>query len=114
MAVANYQEAQTYLKFLPLLHDLPKQPFFIVYDAEADVLYILSATSCNQLIHTYRSYAPRGNAALGALRPNPRKRRSNNSRKTTQAAYRRISTSAPLAIASSARSSSLPVTSSLR
>lgn len=40
MAVANYQEAQTYLKFLPLLHDLPKQPFFIVYDAEADVLYI--------------------------------------------------------------------------
>lgn len=40
MALANYQEAQTYLKFLPLLHDLPKQPFFIVYDAEADVLYI--------------------------------------------------------------------------
>jgi uncharacterized protein YuzE len=40
MAVANYQEAQPYLKFLPLLHDLPKQPFFVVYDAEADVLYI--------------------------------------------------------------------------
>jgi len=40
MALASYQEAQTYLKFLPLLHDLPKQPFFIVYDAEADVLYI--------------------------------------------------------------------------
>ena len=40
MAVANYQEAETYLKFLPLLQDLPKQPFFIVYDAEADVLYI--------------------------------------------------------------------------
>ncbi len=40
MAVANYQEAQSYLKFLPLLHDLPKQPFFIVYDSEADVLYI--------------------------------------------------------------------------
>ncbi len=39
MALANYQEAQTYLKFLPLLQDLPKQPFFIVYDAEADVLY---------------------------------------------------------------------------
>lgn len=28
MAIANYQEAQTYLKFLSLLHDLPKQPFF--------------------------------------------------------------------------------------
>jgi uncharacterized protein YuzE len=40
MALANYQEAQTYLKFLPLLQDLPKQPFFIVYDPEADVLYI--------------------------------------------------------------------------
>jgi uncharacterized protein YuzE len=40
MAIANNQEAQTYLKFLPLLHDLPKQPFFIVYDPEADVLYI--------------------------------------------------------------------------
>lgn len=40
MAVANYQEAQSYLKFLPLLHDLPKQPFFIVYDPEADILYI--------------------------------------------------------------------------
>jgi hypothetical protein len=40
MAMANNQEAQTYLKFLPLLHDLPKQPFFIVYDPEADVLYI--------------------------------------------------------------------------
>lgn len=40
MALANFQEAQSYLKFLPLLHDLPKQPFFIVYDAEADVLYI--------------------------------------------------------------------------
>ena len=37
MALANYQEAQTYLKFLPLLQDLPKQPFFIVYDPEADV-----------------------------------------------------------------------------
>jgi uncharacterized protein YuzE len=39
MAVANYQETQSYLKFLPLLHDLPKQPFFIVYDLEADILY---------------------------------------------------------------------------
>jgi len=40
MSLTNYQEAQTYLKFLPLLQDLPKQPFFIVYAAEADVLYI--------------------------------------------------------------------------
>ncbi|WP_204141194.1 hypothetical protein [Halomicronema sp. CCY15110] len=32
MALVNFQEAQTYLEFLPLLHDLPKQPFFIVYD----------------------------------------------------------------------------------
>ncbi len=40
MALATYQEAQTYLKVLPLLHNLPKQPFFMVYDAEVDVLYI--------------------------------------------------------------------------
>ncbi|NEQ30896.1 MAG: DUF2283 domain-containing protein [Leptolyngbya sp. SIO4C5] len=40
MALASYQEAQTYLRFLPLLHKLPRQPFFVVYDAEADVLYI--------------------------------------------------------------------------
>jgi uncharacterized protein YuzE len=40
MALANYREAQTYLKVLPLLHDLPKRPFFMVYDDEADVLYI--------------------------------------------------------------------------
>lgn len=40
MALATYQEAQTYLQVLPLLHDLPKQPFFIVYDHDADVLYI--------------------------------------------------------------------------
>ncbi|QQE64076.1 hypothetical protein GFS31_07490 [Leptolyngbya sp. BL0902] len=40
MAVASYQEAQSYLNVLPLLHDLPKQPFFMVYDDEADVLYI--------------------------------------------------------------------------
>jgi uncharacterized protein YuzE len=40
MALANYQEAQTYLRFLPLLHDLSKQPFFVVYDPEADVLYL--------------------------------------------------------------------------
>lgn len=40
MAVANYQAAQPYLRVLPLLQELPKQPFFMVYDAEADVLYI--------------------------------------------------------------------------
>ena len=40
MAVANFQEAQNYLKFLPILHDLPKRPFLLLYDSEADVLYI--------------------------------------------------------------------------
>ncbi|NDJ15978.1 DUF2283 domain-containing protein [Myxacorys almedinensis] len=38
--VANFQEAQDYLKLLPVLHNLPKQPFSLVYDSEADVLYI--------------------------------------------------------------------------
>ena len=40
MAIANFQEAQDYLKFLPILHDLPKRPFLLLYDSEADVLYI--------------------------------------------------------------------------
>lgn len=40
MAVANFQAAQDYLKFLPVLQNLPKQPFALLYDAEADVLYI--------------------------------------------------------------------------
>lgn len=40
MAVANFKEAQDYLKFLSVLQDLPKQPFLLLYDAEADVLYI--------------------------------------------------------------------------
>ena len=40
MALATYQEAQSYLKVLPLLQEFPKQPFFMVYDLEADVLYI--------------------------------------------------------------------------
>ncbi len=40
MAIANFQEAQDYLKFLPVLHDLPKRPFLMLYDSEADVLYI--------------------------------------------------------------------------
>lgn len=30
MALASHPEAQTYLKFLPLLQDLPKQTFFII------------------------------------------------------------------------------------
>ena len=40
MAIANFQEAQDYLKFLPVLHDLPKRPFLMLYASEADVLYI--------------------------------------------------------------------------
>ena len=40
MVIANFQEAQDYLKFLPVLHDLPKRPFLMLYDSEADVLYI--------------------------------------------------------------------------
>ena len=40
MATLNSQEAQGYLKFLPVLQDLPKRPFMLLYDAEADVLYI--------------------------------------------------------------------------
>lgn len=40
MAIASFAEAQDYLKFLPLLQGLPKRPFLLLYDAEADVLYI--------------------------------------------------------------------------
>ncbi|MDB9528574.1 DUF2283 domain-containing protein [Oscillatoria sp. CS-180] len=40
MAIANLREARDYLKFLPVLHDLPKRPFSMLYDSEADVLYI--------------------------------------------------------------------------
>ncbi len=40
MALASYQEAQPYLKFSSLLDGLPKRPFFVAYDAEADVLSI--------------------------------------------------------------------------
>lgn len=40
MAVANLQTAQTYLQFLSVLQNLPKQPFLLLYDDEADVLYI--------------------------------------------------------------------------
>lgn len=40
MAITSFQEAQDYLKFLPVLQDLPKRPFLLLYDPEADVLYI--------------------------------------------------------------------------
>jgi uncharacterized protein YuzE len=40
MATLNFQEAQNYLNFLPVLQNLPKRPFMLLYDAEADVLYI--------------------------------------------------------------------------
>jgi uncharacterized protein YuzE len=40
IAVANFQEAQDYLKFLPVLQNLPKRPFLLLYDSEADVLYV--------------------------------------------------------------------------
>jgi len=38
--MALTQEALSYLKFIPLLQELPKRPFSLFYDAEADVLYI--------------------------------------------------------------------------
>jgi hypothetical protein len=40
MVVASFQEAQDYLKFLPVLQNLPKRPFLLLYDPEADVLYV--------------------------------------------------------------------------
>ncbi len=40
MDVNNFQEAQDYLKFIPVLKDLPKRPFLLLYDPEADVLYV--------------------------------------------------------------------------
>lgn len=40
MATINLQEAQDYLKLLPVLQDLPKLPFVLLFDAEANVLYI--------------------------------------------------------------------------
>ena len=33
-------EALDYLKFIPVIQELPKHPFSLLYDAEADVLYI--------------------------------------------------------------------------
>ncbi|NBD17805.1 MAG: DUF2283 domain-containing protein [Cyanobacteria bacterium] len=38
--MALTQEALSYLKFIPLLQELPRRPFSLLYDAEADVLYI--------------------------------------------------------------------------
>ncbi|MDX2240163.1 MAG: DUF2283 domain-containing protein [Leptolyngbyaceae cyanobacterium bins.302] len=40
MPIADFAEVRDYLKFLPLLQGLPKRPFLLLYDAEADVLYI--------------------------------------------------------------------------
>jgi uncharacterized protein YuzE len=40
MALATLQDAQDYLKFLPVLQGLPKRPFSMLFDPEADVLYI--------------------------------------------------------------------------
>jgi uncharacterized protein YuzE len=34
------EEALNYLKLVPLVQQLPKRPFSLLYDAEADVLYI--------------------------------------------------------------------------
>jgi uncharacterized protein YuzE len=38
--MAMTQEALNYLKFIPLVKEMPKRPFLLLYDAEADVLYI--------------------------------------------------------------------------
>ena len=38
--MALTQEALSYLKLIPLLQELPRRPFSLLYDAEADVLYI--------------------------------------------------------------------------
>ena len=38
--MALTQETLSYLKFIPLLQELPKRPFSLLCDAEADVLYI--------------------------------------------------------------------------
>lgn len=40
MAAVTLPEAQDYLKFVSVLKDLPKRPFLLLYDSEADVLYI--------------------------------------------------------------------------
>lgn len=38
--MAITQETLDYLKFVPIVKDLPKRPFLLLYDPEADVLYI--------------------------------------------------------------------------
>jgi uncharacterized protein YuzE len=40
MALATLQDTQDYLKFLPVLQGLSKRPFSLLFDPEADVLYI--------------------------------------------------------------------------
>ena len=40
MATVNLEEVQDYLKFAASLKNLPKRLFLLLYDAEADVLYI--------------------------------------------------------------------------
>jgi uncharacterized protein YuzE len=38
--ITTLQDAQDYLKFLPVLQGLPKRLFSLLFDPEADVLYI--------------------------------------------------------------------------
>ncbi|MFZ9736721.1 MAG: DUF2283 domain-containing protein [Prochlorotrichaceae cyanobacterium] len=38
--MALTQETLDYLKFVPIVKNLPKRAFLLLYDAEADVLYI--------------------------------------------------------------------------
>ena len=38
--MAMTQEALNYLKFVPLVKEMPKRSFLLLYDSEADVLYL--------------------------------------------------------------------------
>lgn len=40
MALATIQDIQQYLELSKIVKPLPKAPFSLVYDAEADVMYI--------------------------------------------------------------------------
>ena len=40
MALATIQDIQQYLELSKIVKTLPKAPFSLVYDAEADVIYI--------------------------------------------------------------------------
>lgn len=40
MALATIQDVQQYLELSKIVKPLPKAPFSLVYDAEADVMYI--------------------------------------------------------------------------